>query len=198
MIVVMTKEAVAGAVKTRLVPRLGPDGAARFHLALVEVAFRIARRAELPVTVRLDGAPGAVAALAADFGFPVLSQRAGDLGARLAEALGDERRVAIGTDAPTIDPAWLVDAARRAEPVVLGPCDDGGYWAIATARATPRLFDGIPWSTPAVHAATIARARDAGLAVGLLPRAYDVDEPADLDRLARDPCCPASLREWTR
>jgi len=199
MIVVMTKEAVAGEVKTRLVPQLGADGAAAFHLALVDVTFRIAASVGVPVIVRLDArAPGAVAALARDFGFEVLAQTTGGLGERLVEALGDERRVAIGTDAPTIDPRWIADAMARPEPVVLGPADDGGYWLVGTARSTPGLFESIPWSTPAVHATTLARAGAADLAVGVLPRSYDIDQPADLVRLAADPRCPPSLREWVR
>jgi rSAM/selenodomain-associated transferase 1 len=197
MIVVMTKEAVAGEVKTRLVPELGADGAAAFHLALVDVTFRMVASVGLPVIVRLDAqVPGAVASLARDFGFEVLAQMAGGLGERLIEALGDERRVAIGTDAPAIDPQWIADAMARPEPVVLGPADDGGYWLVGTARSTPALFESIPWSTPAVHATTVARARAADLAVGLLPRSYDIDEPADLARLAADHRCPPSLRRW--
>ncbi len=198
MIVVMTKEAVAGQVKTRLVPRLGAEGAAAFHQALVEVTFRMVRDVGLPVVVRLDArSRGPVAALADDFGFPVLAQEDGDLGARLVDALGDEPRIAIGTDAPTIDPRWIADAASRPEPVLLGPSDDGGYWLVGTARSIPALFDAIPWSTAAVYETTIARARDAGLLVGLLPRSYDIDGPADLARLAADPRCPPSLRAWT-
>jgi uncharacterized protein len=198
MIVVMTKEAVAGHVKTRLVPQLGAAGAAALHLALVGVAFGIVRSSGLPAVVRLDAREkGPVAALARDFGFPVLTQMDGDLGARLVEALGDDRRIAIGTDAPTIDPRWIAEAATRPESVVLGPSDDGGYWLVGTARSTPALFDAIPWSTPDVHTATLARARRAGLSVGLLPQCYDIDEPADLARLAADPRCPPSLRAWT-
>jgi rSAM/selenodomain-associated transferase 1 len=198
MIVVMTKEAVAGEVKTRLVPKLGAEGAAAFHLALVEVTLRMVASLGPPVVVRLDGARGRVAALAAELGFEVLAQRTGDLGERLVEALGDERRVAIGTDAPTIDPQWIADALARPEPVVLGPADDGGYWLVGTARSTPALFASIPWSTPEVHAATLARARAADLAVGILPSSYDIDEPADLVRLAADPRCPPSLRRRAR
>jgi len=198
MIVVMTKEAVAGEVKTRLVAKLGADGAAAFHLALVDVTFRLVASLGLPVMVRLDArAPGAVASLARGFGFDVHPQMAGGLGERLIEALGDERRVAMGTDAPTIDPQWIADAMARPEPVVLGPADDGGYWLVGTARSTPALFESIPWSTPAVHATTLDRARAADLAVGLLPRSYDIDEPADLVRLAADPRGPPSLRRWT-
>jgi uncharacterized protein len=197
MIVVMTKEAVAGQVKTRLVPQLGADGAAAFHLALVDVTFRIVASLALPVVVCLEGTRGRIAALARERGLDLVAQTEGDLGARLVAALGDERRVAIGTDAPTIDPQWIADAIARPEPVVLGPTDDGGYWLVGTARSTPALFESIPWSTPAVHATTLARARDAGLAVGLLPGTYDIDEPADLARLAADPRCPPSLRRWT-
>jgi hypothetical protein len=57
----------------------------------------------------------------------------------------------------------------------------------ALDRRQPKLFDGIPWSTSETRAATLARARDLGLSVLLLPRWFDVDTPEDLRRLCADP-----------
>ncbi len=71
---------------------------------------------------------------------------------------------------------------------MLGPAEDGGYYLIALRAAAldPRLFAEIPWSTAGVLAATLERCRELGLAVELLPRAADVDTPADLRRLAAE------------
>ena len=41
--------------------------------------------------------------------------------------------------------------------VVLGPGYDGGYWLIGVRGQHPGLFENIPWSTPGVLEATLAR-----------------------------------------
>jgi glycosyltransferase A (GT-A) superfamily protein (DUF2064 family) len=70
--------------------------------------------------------------------------------------------------------------------VVLGPAEDGGYYrsALRASAVAPRLFAEIAWSTDRVLPATLARCRELGLAVELLPTAADVDTPDDLRRLA--------------
>jgi glycosyltransferase A (GT-A) superfamily protein (DUF2064 family) len=70
--------------------------------------------------------------------------------------------------------------------VVLGPAADGGYYLLAARREAlrPELFRDIDWSTPTVLETTRTRCAELGLAADLLPRAADVDTPADLDRLA--------------
>jgi glycosyltransferase A (GT-A) superfamily protein (DUF2064 family) len=67
--------------------------------------------------------------------------------------------------------------------VVLGPCDDGGYYLVGVRAPRPALFDGIPWSTGGVLAATLERARGLGLRVSVLPAWFDVDTEGDLRRL---------------
>jgi glycosyltransferase A (GT-A) superfamily protein (DUF2064 family) len=46
-----------------------------------------------------------------------------------------------------------------------------------------RVFEGIPWSTEQVAALTRTRLATVGLAWDELPVWYDVDEPADVERL---------------
>lgn len=95
---------------------------------------------------------------------------------------------AVGSDHPTL-PLERVRAAFAAlgrADVVLGPADDGGYYLIALRpeAVRRRLFADVPWSTDGVLAATEARCRELGLRVEHLPEGRDVDEPADLERLA--------------
>jgi glycosyltransferase A (GT-A) superfamily protein (DUF2064 family) len=49
------------------------------------------------------------------------------------------------------------------------------------------LFASMPWSTPVVLDETQRRCAQAGLDLHHLPVDFDVDEPADLDRLVQDP-----------
>jgi len=140
----------------------------------------------------------------------LVAQRGADLGARMAhlaaELLADGHRAAllIGSDLPTLPAAHLTEASRALAPgaadLVLGPAEDGGYYLIGLARPAPALFEGIAWSTAGVLEATRARARGLGLREHLLPPWYDVDTPADLDRLRRDLGTPGAgawrTRRW--
>ncbi len=67
--------------------------------------------------------------------------------------------------------------------VVLGPCDDGGYYLIGLSRPQPRLLREVQMSTPRVLHDTLALAAAQRLRVALLPQWYDVDTPEDLGRL---------------
>ncbi len=196
-LVILTKPPVPGRCKTRLIPALGAEGAARLHAALVELTVERALASGLPVTVSLDGpldSPFALGLL--NRGLAVEAQAAGDLGARLLHALrGPGRRIALGTDLPGLDPRQLQIAAESQADVVFGPALDGGYWTVGVgdrARAAD-LWRELPWSTPALLERSLARAAASGLTVHLLPVAYDLDEPADLDRLSADPAAPPSL-----
>ncbi len=194
-VVVLTRTPEPGRVKTRLIPALGAEGAARLHEALAMETVTRALASGLPVDVALDGAPEHPFARALHaLGATILPQGGGDLGARLARALeGPQRRIALGTDCVGFDPAWLAAAARDPADLLLGPAEDGGYWTIGVRPPLPALFDDMPWSTPQVLAATLARAERLGLAVTQLPTCYDIDTPADLTRLRDDPACPPSL-----
>jgi len=102
-------------------------------------------------------------------GVRLVPQPGGDLGARLDRLLTDlvaegaVGAVAVAADSPTL-PTDFVRRARahlpqRTADVVLGPCDDGGYYLIGLRQAAPELFTAMPWSTPAVLGETVARAR---------------------------------------
>lgn len=199
---VLSKDPVPGRVKTRLVPALGADGAARLHRALVERCLHTCLGSGLPVTLVLDGDLGGdLAGWARSRGVAVQRQAEGDLGQRLRQALrGPGRLVCVGTDCPDLEARDLLQAARPG-PVVLGPALDGGYWLVAIDGAAPpadppghALFADIEWSTPQVLAQTLERARAAGLEVRLLAHRRDLDTPADLVEYASDPGCPPTLR----
>jgi glycosyltransferase A (GT-A) superfamily protein (DUF2064 family) len=67
----------------------------------------------------------------------------------------------------------------------VAPTEDGGYALIAAARPLPVLFDAMPWGTGEVMALTRERARQAGLRLNELRLLWDVDTPADYQRLVR-------------
>lgn len=188
----------AGRTKTRLIPALGPEGAAALYAAFLDDVVRRAptvAATELWVAAR----PDAIEQLRARYPeVRVRLQPEGDLGDRLAAAFdaafgdGIDHVVALGSDHPTLPPSCLerAFAALHDAHLVLGPTLDGGYYALGLRRPcwpdARTLFESAPWSTAGLLEWTRARAVELGLCHVELPGWYDVDGPADLDRLARD------------
>jgi rSAM/selenodomain-associated transferase 1 len=196
-VAIMAKAPEAGAVKTRLCPPLSAaEAAALARCFLLDRVAQVRTLAGVRAAVGFTPARarGAFAALAP--GFRLVAQRGTGLGERvlgvIATLLGDGHPAVVVTDAdtPTLPAARLQEAVDRlAAPgpdVVLGPTEDGGYYLIGMRAAHAALFADIPWSTPAVLAATLERARAAGLATACLAPWFDVDTPDDLARLRAD------------
>ena len=75
-------------------------------------------------------------------------------------AVGYERVVIIGTDHPTLPPAFIQEAftrLRSPETVVIGPTEDGGYYLLGMDAPRPALFRGMTYSHGDVFAQTVAR-----------------------------------------
>ncbi len=211
-----TKPAVAGRVKTRLTRELTPDEAAGMHAAFVaDLVERLRRGAfDLRIAWALDEpAGGTEGDVAPPGGPPGMRQEGRDLGERLYRGLSAATRLdggaavvaALGSDHPTVPLETLHEAFERVEAgaeVVLGPSLDGGYYLIVLAAdaVLSELFDGIDWSTERVLAQTRERIDAAGLRLELVDEALDVDTPEDLERLVEelgvaDPAlCPRTRR----
>jgi rSAM/selenodomain-associated transferase 1 len=212
-VVLFTKPARAGRVKTRLIGDLTPDQAAELHAAfLADVLERLQRGSfHLQIAWAMDTDEALPESTS-----PGFRQTGEDLGERLLRGLRRVARdypfvAAVGSDHPDLPIERLGEAfARLAEgaDVVLGPAQDGGYYLIAVSRQSlgRTLFSDIPWSTGRVLEATLERCRQQGLSVDLLTREADVDTPADLERLAaslaaRPADCPRTQRllaSWGR
>jgi hypothetical protein len=190
----MAKAPTAGAVKTRLTPPLTAADAAHLYrcFLLDKIAqVRALESARAVVAYTPVEAFAMFETLAP--GFELLPQRGPELGARLANGLaellanGHAGALAIDSDTPTLPTAFLqrgVDLLMRGDvDVVVGPCDDGGYYLIGVRAQRPELFEDMPWSTPGVLPETLRRARAAGLTTACLPEWFDVDTADDLERL---------------
>lgn len=182
-----------GLTKTRLVPALGERGAAELYAAFLrDTVARCTGADGLDPELWIAGDPdgSTLADLAGPL--PRRRQRGGDLGARMAHALGRMieragRGVVVGSDAPTLPAVYLGlarEALDRGAEAVVGPSADGGYYLVGARDRVPPLFEGIRWSSPHTLHDTLGRARAAGARLAMLPPWYDVDTPADL-RLLR-------------
>lgn len=194
-ILIFAKAPVPGAVKTRLIPRLGPAGAATLAQEMLDYTCREAL-AVPAARVELCAAP------APDHPswrgrHPVqvatTDQGSGDLGERLARAAkrtieSGELAILVGTDCPTLDATRLstaIDALERAD-AFLYPTLDGGYALLGLRRFSPCLFEGIHWSTAAVAHQTLQRLEQLGWTYSMGETLRDIDEPADYDASQAD------------
>jgi glycosyltransferase A (GT-A) superfamily protein (DUF2064 family) len=195
-IVLLTKAPIEGRVKTRLGEVLGHGFAADLHRAMAEDVEALCLESGVRFSWHVDG-PLDHPWVGARSG-PVRAQPQGDLGNRIALALGNSG-IALGTDSPTLPPAWIQEASRSTGDVVLGPTTDGGCWCIGWRRPLPGWFDGLAWSTPQVFAELRDRAESAGASVDVREAWYDVDDRSDLDHLrAHLDTLPATRAPKTR
>jgi hypothetical protein len=201
----MTKAPRPGMVKTRLVPPLTNEEAAQLNRCFLQDtgaaisvccsvlsashSRSIARGVAVytPVGAELDYAD----ILPADFS--LLPQRGENFGDRLCFAAEDLFKCGfdgvclIDSDSPTIPAENFTRAVELlslpGDHIVLGPCDDGGYYLIGLKQLHQEVFERIDWSTERVLEQTIKRATQIGVGVYELPRGLDVDDHATLRRL---------------
>lgn len=106
-------------------------------------------------------------------------------------AAGHTAAYVLSSDTPTLPTDILVTAAalllagdeRR---VVLGACDDGGYYLLGMRFPHAGLFADIAWSSSSVAATTRTRIAELGLDLVELPIWYDIDDAAALERFVRE------------
>ncbi len=179
-LVIVAKAPVVGQVKTRLCPPLSAvEAAGLFRCFLADTAARACTVPEAQVCLAFTPAESE------DFfrallPFPLryFPQRGNGLGERLINIFSDllddgfTHVVIMDSDSPTLPMAYV-----QAAFTLLG---DG-------ARAVHRqLFENITWSTSAVLTETLEQARLHRLSIALLPPWYDVDNGADLHKLAAE------------
>lgn len=123
----------------------------------------------------------------------IVPQHGGSLGDRLSgvdralRAEGYSQLLYIGSDAPVLAPGDYDDARRSlaTHDVVLGPALDGGVTCLGSRKPWPSLAQ-LPWETALLHGALQSACERAGLSVRNIQPRYDIDVPADLQRLCAD------------
>jgi rSAM/selenodomain-associated transferase 1 len=198
-IAVLAKAPVPGFAKTRLAHALGAGGAAALQARLTARAVETAARADIgPVVLWAapDAAHPSFRAFAASAGVTLRPQPDGDLGARMLAAMQAAAGpvLVVGTDCPALSAPHLrlaADMLRGGIDVVVVPVEDGGYALIGARRPHPALFSAMAWSTPDVMAETRRRLSQLRLTWREPARLWDIDVPADLERLRE-----IGLQDW--
>lgn len=195
---VMAKAPVAGQVKTRLMPLLGPQAATALYRQLT---IRTVSTASI-------AAPGQVHLfVAGEFhhafwseldAVPVANRHRqcdGDLGARMQAALDRlladaDTALLVGTDCPVLTPEHIRAAAQAlaSAPMVFIPAEDGGYVLVGAHTPCADAFESIPWGTETVMDDTRRALRRHGDRAAWieLPPLWDVDRPEDYRRALRE------------
>jgi rSAM/selenodomain-associated transferase 1 len=197
-VIIFARAPIPGQAKTRLIAKLGAWGAARLQARLTERALQTAIASGCG-PVELHGTPGARHPFFLKerrrFGVALRRQSGRDLGERMHCALRAALRrhryaLLIGVDAPELRAADLRRALRLLRSgcdVVIAPAEDGGYALIACRRAPRPVFVQIVWGGNDVYVRTVARLDRQRMRWRALRTVWDVDRPADLERLGRRP-----------
>jgi rSAM/selenodomain-associated transferase 1 len=198
---VMAKASVAGRAKTRLIPLLGAENAARLNTAfLQDVAGNLLRaRKTGRITPYFAFGPAGSEPFFRDH----ITREVGliecslpNFGDCLFNAIammfryGHVAACVLNADSPTLPTEYLIRAARAlslaGDRAVLGPSADGGYYFLGLKQPHRRLFEQIDWSTSRVAEQTRQRAAELGLELVCLEPWYDVDEASTLRQLIQD------------
>ncbi|MDJ0696175.1 TIGR04282 family arsenosugar biosynthesis glycosyltransferase [Mastigocoleus sp. MO_188.B34] len=192
-LIIFSRYPEAGKTKTRLIPTLGPQGAANLQRQMTEYILSKAKQLQNQILVSLEirFAGGNTQLMKDWLGSDIAyqAQGEGDLGMRMARSLseafqnGAEKSIIIGTDCPSIELEILKLAFEYLtdKDLVLGRAIDGGYYLIALRRSIPELFVDVDWGTDKVFQQTVNIAKRLNLAVDNLPTLADIDRPEDLE-----------------
>ncbi len=194
-VIVFARAPRGGSAKTRLIPALGPEGAADLYRCfLLDTLANVGQLNAAVIVAAADANdvdPLAALARGVCPAARLIVQVGDDLGARMASAVkralsdGHPGAVVIGSDSPSLPTDILSQAVHLSaeRDLVLGPCFDGGYYLIGMRSVQREVFAGIEWSSNTVLAETLERAKEQSLTVALLDPWYDVDTPEDLHLL---------------
>ena len=201
-ILIFAKAPAPGRVKTRPIPALGAEGAARLAGRLLSHALKQALAADLgPVEICASPAPEhpdwqpwlpALRELGPRGSSVAWSdQGEGDLGACLARSArgyldAGEPVLLMGTDCPALSYQHLRQAATMLDQhqAALIPARDGGYVLLGLRTFHPSLFTAMPWSSPDVTNLTLERLGHLNWRVWVGEALADIDVPTDLDLLS--------------
>lgn len=193
-IAILAKAPVAGYCKTRLIPLLGANQAARQQRAFILQTIQTALTSQVG-QLKLWCAPNtehrSFIAIKQFVGITCQTQPEGDIGERMNHCVIQhfsesdvEPLIIVGTDCMVLSPGHFQWAAQslQSNDVCLIPAEDGGYVLIGVAKPMAEIFAGIDWSTDRVMDQTRERLRRLGVRWQELPELWDIDEPEDWQR----------------
>ncbi|HEV7513752.1 MAG TPA: TIGR04282 family arsenosugar biosynthesis glycosyltransferase [Candidatus Acidoferrum sp.] len=208
-LVIMAKAPRLGSVKTRLAKSLSLQAAGELYRCFLADTIALAQALDgVEVAIMCPETDVEDLARAAGGAVGVVPQIGNGLAAGLTSVFahfagtGQSHIVAFNSDSPHLPVAVLESAfnALAKYDVVIGPTEDGGYYLVGATASHPGLFTGDVMGTTSAFETLLARAREKRLSVHLTEPFYDIDEAADLGRLAaeleRTPGKAPKTAEW--
>lgn len=191
----MTKAPIPDQVKTRMIPSLDPVTVSNLYYNFLIDKIEQVKNIEAQAFIAYTPETGfAFFQSIAPSGFNLVNQNGTDLGERLVNisrtlfGQGFKKVLILDSDTPNLPVEYIKKGLEELDnsDVVIGPCEDGGYYLIGLKGIQPLLFKDIPWSTSRVTELTMNTAIIEGLKVSLLEKWYDVDTIDDLLHLKHD------------
>ncbi|MGP0128766.1 MAG: TIGR04282 family arsenosugar biosynthesis glycosyltransferase [cyanobacterium endosymbiont of Rhopalodia musculus] len=189
-LIVFTRYPEPKKTKTRLIPALGAEGAAKLQLQLTEHTIIEVKKLMKEISTAVYYTGGSQEVMKSWLGNDLnyCPQQEEDLGNRMKFAFEDSfklrfsRVVIIGIDCPDLNIEIIGNAFELLDKndLVLGEASDGGYYLIGLQKIIPELFQNIPWGTNEVLSKTIIIAQQLKLNTFILPVLSDIDRPEDL------------------
>lgn len=192
-VLVFSKAPVPGTVKTRLIPPLDEVEAAELYRQLVERTLGLFINGNIG-SLQLWCTPVIDHPFFVDcknsMELDLYLQHGSDLGERMYNAisyvLSDYKSVLlIGCDCPELNLEDLVTGHKSLVngcDVVLGPCEDGGYYLIGMRKPHREIFENINWGRASVLDETRSRLNKLGLNYCELTEKWDLDDIDGLER----------------
>jgi rSAM/selenodomain-associated transferase 1 len=197
-VIIFTRYPEPGKVKTRLIPYLEAEKAARVQRLLTERVIQhvlpLGKIRPVQISLLYTGGTRDQMERWLDGSIIMAEQQGENIGERMATALrsawtrGSARAVLIGSDCPAVDAELIAEALDQLQThdVVLGPTYDGGYYLIGLNSELPDekidiLFQDISWGTAIVFHQTVQKAQKESLTIATLKTMHDIDRPEDLE-----------------
>jgi rSAM/selenodomain-associated transferase 1 len=189
-LIVFIKTPVPFQVKTRLQPHLSGKQSAMLYTAFlrdIDKKFKRAKDFDCWYAIAPENYEINFLKDIMDLGNFFL-QEGKDIGERMERAFRvlfskDYKNVVlIGSDIPTIPFNYIQQAFSAIEnnDVVIGPCEDGGYYLIGLHQLHSLLFRDLTWSTSEVFKKTMSIIKRNKLSFSPLPQQPDIDTFNDL------------------
>jgi len=204
IILLFTKYPRPGSSKTRLIPALGAEGAAKLQramtLSICEKIKNLAVKRYCHTHVYFTGSTVEEIQKLLGKNFTYQHQGEGDLGRRMSAAISEHLGryraiILVGADCPDINGTILLAGLEKLKnnDAVIGPAFDGGYYLIGVRgdiaeSSLEYIFTEIDWGGAEVCQQTIQRMTDLQMRYQLLKKLHDIDNPEDLEHLHNHSC----------
>lgn len=190
-LLVFSKAAVPGKVKTRLAKDIGDEAACEIHKLLVDRTLDTGSQSQFSdkeLWCTPDLSDPFLNDVAEPYGFSMRVQDGADLGERMSNALTDALKthlwaVLVGTDCPALTACDLDEVSQAlasGTEVAIGPALDGGYYLIGLTEPVPELFSGVSWGQSSVLETTRHKVGQLGLSSKEFNEYRDIDYLKDI------------------